>query len=170
MFILYSITLPSLVPYRQTRVYQAQGNHPRVVVVLQQHSLKSRPFFTDFKVARTSFSRARARQTSYPRGPTCKESKQKWRPSALRKVIFPTLRGNLCLPETVSPRKFLVISKYGRKVLPELNAFFSIQVRICAVIDHVSIRVRANISMFKESQSNFKSAEGAKYHFSLPLS
>ena len=39
-----------------------------------------------------------------------------------RKVISPTLRRNFCLPETVSPRKFLVISKYGRKVLPELNA------------------------------------------------
>ena len=26
-----------------------------------------------------------------------------------------------------------------------------------------------NSSMFKESQSNFKSTEGAKYHFSLPL-
>ena len=38
-----------------------------------------------------------------------------------------------------------------------------------AVIDHVSIGVRANISMFKKSQSNFKSNERAKYHFSLPL-
>ena len=38
-----------------------------------------------------------------------------------------------------------------------------------AVIAHVSIGVRANISMFKESQSNFKSNEGAKYHFSLPF-
>ena len=38
------------------------------------------------------------------------------------------------------------------------------------MIDHVSIGVRANISMFKESQSNFKSInEGAKYHSSLPL-
>ena len=38
-----------------------------------------------------------------------------------------------------------------------------------AVIDHVSIEVRANISMFKKSQSNFKSNERTKYHFSLPL-
>ena len=46
---------------------------------------------------------------------------------------------------------------------------FEAQVRTGAVIDHVSIGVRANISMFKESQSNFKSNEGAKYHSSLPL-
>ena len=44
-----------------------------------------------------------------------------------------------------------------------------VQLCMCAVIDHVSIGVRANLSMFKESQSNFKSTEGAKYHFSLPL-
>ena len=37
------------------------------------------------------------------------------------------------------------------------------------MIDHVSTGVHENISMFKESQSNFKSIEGAKYHFSLPF-
>ena len=63
---------------------------------------------SDFLRARTH---PRGKQNKYGDGLLCS-----------RKVISPTLRRNLCLPETVSPRKFLVISKYGRKVLPELNA------------------------------------------------
>ena len=63
---------------------------------------------SDFLRARTH---PRGKQNKYGDGLLCS-----------RKVISPTLRRNLCLPETVLPRKFLVISKYGRKVLPELNA------------------------------------------------
>ena len=71
--------------------------------------------------------------------------------------------------ETVSPRKFLIISTYGRKMPTGLNA------RVLKTSSHLccdrSCRDRAprNSSMFKESQSNFKSTEGAKYYFSLPL-
>ena len=71
--------------------------------------------------------------------------------------------------EIVSPRKFLIISIYGRKMLSELNA------HVLETSSHLccdrSCRDRGprNSSMFKESQSNFKSTEGAKYHFSLPL-
>ena len=73
------------------------------------------------------------------------------------------------LTQTVSPREFLTISIYGRKMLPELNApVLETSSHLCC---DRSCRDRGprDSSMFKKSQSNFKSTEGAKYHFSLPL-
>ena len=49
---------------------------PKKIEALDRHlKLRALGFFIIFKVASTSFPRARARQTSYPRGPTREESK-----------------------------------------------------------------------------------------------
>ena len=90
-------------PNTQAPVMQARKHELRWLVPVFHARATS-----DFLRARTH---PRGKQNKYGDGLLCS-----------RKVISPTLRRNLCLPETVSPRKFLVISKYGRKVLPELNA------------------------------------------------
>ena len=102
--------------------------------------------------------------------PLARKAKQIWRRSALFAKGYSALfEKKVVFTETVSPRKFLIISIYGRKMLSELNA------RVLETSSHLccdrSCRDRGsrNSSMFKESQSNFKSTEGAKYHFSLPL-
>ena len=75
-------------------------------------------------MARTSFPRARHFRLPTREDPPARKAKQIWRRSALfAKGYFAHFEKKfVSLPETVSPRKFLVISKYGRKVLPELNA------------------------------------------------
>ena len=73
------------------------------------------------------------------------------------------------LTKTVSPREFLIISIYGRKMLSELNApVLETSSHLCCDRSCHDRGLRDS-SMFKKSQSNFKSTEGAKYHFSLPL-
>ena len=102
--------------------------------------------------------------------PLARKAKQIWRRSALfAKGYFALFEKKVVFTEIVSPRKFLIISIYGRKMLSELKA------RVLETSSHLccdrSCRDRGprNSSMFKESQSNFKSTEGAEYHFSLPL-
>ena len=90
----------------QTRSVFYCPHNPNFTWGLYQFFTRART--SDFLPARTH---PRGKQNKYGGGLLCS-----------RKVILPTLRRNLCLPETVSPRKFLVISKYGRNVLPELNA------------------------------------------------
>ena len=102
--------------------------------------------------------------------PLARKAKQIWRRSALfAKGCFALFEKKVSLTETVSPRQFLIISIYGRKMLSELNApILETSSHLCC---DRSCRDRGprDSSTFKKSQSNFKSTEGAKYHFSLPL-
>ena len=89
--------------------------------------------------------------------PLARKAKQIWRRSALfAKGYFALFEKKVVFTEIVSPRKFLLISIYGRKMLSELNA------RVLETSSHLccdrSCRDRGprNSSMFNESQSNFQ--------------
>ena len=89
--------------------------------------------------------------------PLARKAKQIWRRSALfAKGYFPLFEKKVVFTEIVSPRKFLIISIYGIKMLSELNA------RVLETSSHLccdrSCRDRGprNSSMFNESQSNFQ--------------
>ena len=81
-----------------------------------------------------------------------------------RKVILPRLKRNPRLSEIVSPRKFLVISIYGRKVLPEPNA------RDLGTSSHLCCKRSRTTRSLKVTKFQIKlSTAGAKCHFSSPL-
>ena len=68
------------------------------------------------KVARTSFPRARARQTSYPRGSTREESKQIWRRSALfAKGYFSHFEKKFVFTRDWITKKVLIYFKIWKK-------------------------------------------------------
>ena len=102
--------------------------------------------------------------------PLSRKAKQIWRRSALfAKGYFALYERKVLLTETVSRREFLIISIYGRKMLSEFNApVLETSSHLCC---DRSCRDQGprDSRMLKKSQSNFKSTEGAKCHFSLPL-
>ena len=91
--------------------------------------------------------------------PLARKAKQIWRRSALiTKGYFALFEKKVLLTETVSPREFLIISIYVNAPVLETSSHLCCD-RSCRD------RGPRDSSMFKKSQSNFKSTEGAKYPF-----
>ena len=95
-----------------------------------------------------------------------RKAKQIWRRSALfAKGWFALFENKVSLTETVSPRQFLIISIYGRKMLSELNTpVLETSSHLCC---DRSCRDRGprDSSTFKKSLSNFQKYWTSKIPF-----
>ena len=108
------------------------------------------------KLLRSRINNAATRFTSYL------SANQRFFRLAITKGYFALFEKKVLLTEAVSPREFLIFSIYVNAPVLETSSHLCCD-RSCRD------RGPRDSSMFKKSQSNFKSTEGAKYHFSLPL-